>query len=923
MNSPGAMQLGSDPSRTWTEGELLDELRALAAECLDRPGVEVDPDRSLEAQGLDSMAAAELSAELEDLLGRRVPEEWIHGSGGLRAMVAWILDGQKGASDPVDPGEAMHGDARLPDWIRPKPDGVDPGRVGAPPRRLLLTGATGFLGSHLLHRWVVGSERRVLALVRARDPEHARERIAEAQERSGLPRLGESDWDRIEVRVGDLTQAQLGLTDREWRELHLSFDAVLHGAARVDWTRPYAALARDNVHPIRELLALCCRDGGRPLHFISSIAAVTNSGRDGGTSSTRDEGARALETIEDLPLGYGQSKAVAESLVLEAGARGLPVSILRPALIAGDSVRGIGPVDDLLARLVGGCVALGLAPDVDWRLDPIPVDAAAEAIAELCFGTAEGTRVHHLVHPNPRDWREALLWLRLEGYPLRLLPYGEWAQAVRERATDPRHPLHALRPFFLGAGEGLSPAERLTAGRSARVLGDATDRRLEGGGHTWPALDSGLLRCWTEAWRRQGVLPPRASRRGGGGLRESKASSGFSRPSLADFSSMLKQEVVRIEDLGRTRGSSLVSELVGGRGRRGAGLRRWRVHFASGAEARTLISKGKASDRAALDVAEALCGMVDGELGERAPAALHAMPLRGSHLREGAVLSRVAEIDQALVPTLFGEEVFDGGVNLWMEDLASTATLLDTIEVPRSWGPRAIELALSGISQVHAAEWRDSSGPRGERSGTASDGATPEMPTAEGGVLEGPVLGIRGLEIHRDFFARLAEVAGRGLDPWTEGRFGARMVRILRDPRGVLGSLEQGEETRLHGDFSPRNAALRRGPRGLGLVAFDWELSTWGAPEKDRVEFLAHALTPEVDAAEARHFRTHAEGVLSTLRASTRATTDSGSGLRWTAALYEFGLTRLALLALVQRVRPQGWFERVVRTWDRLCSFGE
>lgn len=907
------MQLGSGPSRTWTEGELLEELRALAAECLDRPVVEVDPDRNLEAQGLDSMAAAELSAELEDLLGQRVPEERIHGPGGLRAMVAWILDGRETASDPVEPKEAMLEDARLPGSIRPGPDGDDPSRVGAPPQRLLLTGATGFLGSHLLRQWVVGSERRVLALVRARDPEHARERIAEAQERSGLPRLGESEWDRIEVRVGDLTQGQLGLADQEWSELHLSFDAVLHGAARVDWTRPYGALAPANVDPIRELLALCCRDGARPLHFISSVASVTTSGPGEGRGSSRDEGARALQTIEDLPLGYGQSKAVAESLVLEAGARGLPVSVLRPALIAGDSVTGLGPTDDLLARLVGGCVALGLAPDVDWRLDPIPVDAAAEAIGRLCFGAAEGTRVHHLVHPHPRDWREALLWLRLEGYPLRLVPYGQWAQAVREQATGPEHPLHALRPFFLDGKEGFSPAERLSAGRSARVLGGVTDRRLRGVGHAWPALDSGLLGTWTEAWQKQGVLPRPTPERWGSTARNSRTPAVDPRPSVADLTSMLKQDVTEVEDLGAPRGSSLVSELVGGRGRRGAGLRRWRVHFPSGVEPRTLISKAKASDRAALEVAGALCAMFDEELGKRAPAAFDAMPLRGSHVREGAVLSRIAEIDRSLAPTLFGEEVRDDGVDLWMEDLASTATLLDAIEVPGAWGPRAIEVALSGIARVHAAEWRDSPCP--ER------GASMSPP--EGPFLEGPVLGIRGLEGHRDFFARLVEVAGRGLDPWTEGRFGARMSRTLRDPRGVLGSLEQGGETRLHGDFSPRNAALRRGPRGLGLVAFDWELSTWGAPERDRVEFLVHALTPEVDAAEARHFRTHAEDVLTTLRGAPGVEAESGSGARWTAALYEFGLTRLALLALVQRVRPQGWFERVVRTWDRLCSFGE
>lgn len=38
-----------------------------------------------------------------------------------------------------------------------------------------------------------------------------------------------------------------------------------------------------------------------------------------------------------LKTGYGQSKWVSEKLLMEAGRRGLPVSIVRPGYVVGDS----------------------------------------------------------------------------------------------------------------------------------------------------------------------------------------------------------------------------------------------------------------------------------------------------------------------------------------------------------------------------------------------------------------------------------------------------------------------------------------------------------------------------------------------------------------------------------------------------------
>ena len=71
----------------------------------------------------------------------------------------------------------------------------------------------------------------------------------------------------------------------------------------------------------------------------------------------------SLPELRGIHLGYAQTKVVAEALVREAGRRGLPVHIYRPALITGHSLTGAFNRDDLVSALVRGSIHMGVAPD--------------------------------------------------------------------------------------------------------------------------------------------------------------------------------------------------------------------------------------------------------------------------------------------------------------------------------------------------------------------------------------------------------------------------------------------------------------------------------------------------------------------------------------------------------------------------------
>ncbi|MCA9716352.1 MAG: SDR family oxidoreductase, partial [Myxococcales bacterium] len=168
-------------------------------------------------------------------------------------------------------------------------------------RDVILTGATGFVGGYLLAELLARSPRRVVCLVRARDPEHGWSRIAETARRLGRT----IERARVEVVPADLSRPQLGLTDDVFAALAERAHRVIHCAARVDWSAPFEELRPTNVGGTIEVIRLACLAGGAAIHYVSSIGVVPV---DRGGPRSR-AGSERVADGERLRLPYFQSKS--------------------------------------------------------------------------------------------------------------------------------------------------------------------------------------------------------------------------------------------------------------------------------------------------------------------------------------------------------------------------------------------------------------------------------------------------------------------------------------------------------------------------------------------------------------------------------------------------------------------------------------
>lgn len=252
----------------------------------------------------------------------------------------------------------------------------------------LLTGFPGFIGRRLVRRLLeAGDDQRVTALVEERMAEQARSLAAE-------------HGDRLEIVVGDIAVRRLGLAAADWDRLTGSVDTVFHLAAIYDLAVPLELAQRVNVDGTGNVLDFCVACDDLERHVYVSTAYV--AGRRRGVVYEHE-----LVMGQDFKNHYESTKFQAEAWVHERRGE-VPTTILRPAIVVGDSRSGETEKFDgpyYILRSIAQAESAGRTGmqfgSADAPFNVVPVDYVVEAMAVAATDPAMVGETLHLVDTDP------------------------------------------------------------------------------------------------------------------------------------------------------------------------------------------------------------------------------------------------------------------------------------------------------------------------------------------------------------------------------------------------------------------------------------------------------------------------------------------------------------------------------------------
>ncbi|MER7703698.1 amino acid adenylation domain-containing protein [Kitasatospora sp. NPDC097605] len=459
--------------------------------------------------GGDSLLAMEMLARARIMFGidvtriRHLTRALLRDA-TLRAFAAATHAARTGTVTP-GPREAAvdwSAEARLDSPLR---QSWSPAPSRAEPAEILLTGATGFCGAHLLDALLHTTDARVHCLVRAPDEEHALERLRAAQQRYLRHDLADR---RVLPLVGDLAEPRLGLTRQRFEHLADSLDAIHHLGGQVNFIYPYHQLRAANVAGTREVVRLAGHSRGIPVHYLSTLAVLAGFGPAG----VHEVAERTpLAHPERLAVGYVESKWVAEQLLHHAAAGGLPVTVLRTNDVTGDLRTGVMNTGTEICALIKYIAESGSCPDVRLPLDFVPADRFSRALCRIVAHAPAIGEVYHLTSPRPADLADLADRLRARGHPVDRIPYRPWVQGlVRFAAGHPTHPMTPFVPLFVDRvpGTELSISELYFRPTFPRFDRANTEQALAGSGVELPAVDDALLDFYLDRLTAEGFLAP-------------------------------------------------------------------------------------------------------------------------------------------------------------------------------------------------------------------------------------------------------------------------------------------------------------------------------------------------------------------------------------------------------------------------------
>ncbi|PCH34315.1 L-aminoadipate-semialdehyde dehydrogenase [Wolfiporia cocos MD-104 SS10] len=458
------------------------------------------------AFGVDSLQSTRIrnicQKELE-LNGQSLGQNVVYENSSVEKLAAYIIAVRAG-SDTSKSDEQQH--ALMLSMVKKWSSKFDlsktasqNGHAQTSAQTVVLTGATGSLGAHILRQLLFSpSVSRVICLSRAKSHADSLERLKESLRTRRL-HLTPEQWERIESYAVNVNEDQLGLSADEYAYVVSQTTSIIHNAWPVNFNMAVDSYD-EHIGGALNLINLCLRSPHpqKPSFFFSSsIAARVGSPDPVCEEDFPSSPATALAT------GYGRSKWVVEKLC-ERAAKETPVhvGVLRIGQLVGDTQNGVWNETEAWPLIFKSAKATGVLPQLGERPQWLPVDIAGHAIVEIMTQEeSPKAAVYHILNPNlARSWDDVLTGLKKAGVEFDVVKREEWLDRLSRSDPDgERNPAIKLLAYYrnrFGRARERPPMD-------FRV--DFTTKVAPSIANS-PAISEQLIGKWVQHWREIGFF---------------------------------------------------------------------------------------------------------------------------------------------------------------------------------------------------------------------------------------------------------------------------------------------------------------------------------------------------------------------------------------------------------------------------------
>lgn len=260
-------------------------------------------------------------------------------------------------------------------------------------KNILLTGATGYMGSHILDALIKHTKSNIYCLVRAKNNNDPQTRLLDVLRFYFGNKYDKLIFKRIFAIEGDITDSKLGLNDLYYEELGSNISCVINSAAIVKHYGNSSLFNNTNISGTQNIINFCTKFNCKLMH-ISTLSVSGNIFEDR-TNISEEIKNNLIFTEKDLYINqdlsniYIKTKFLAERLILENILNNnLNAKIIRLGNITNrfsDGAFQINVSENAFLNRIHSFLQIGQVPESlrNLTIEFSPVDICATAIVNL------------------------------------------------------------------------------------------------------------------------------------------------------------------------------------------------------------------------------------------------------------------------------------------------------------------------------------------------------------------------------------------------------------------------------------------------------------------------------------------------------------------------------------------------------------